>query len=214
MTLEKIVDAPPHSGLARYAANTLAATSISHPLHAIIETGIVRMSDAQSIASRGTATLLIAGGIGSLYEAGRRLSLRQYGLTEESSQRTLAAHDTKYAIAFCAGITPPLLYAMDQALGLGLSGEQIAISTMLEAVYGMMAGAAIGPAMAVAEEALGVQEHPRLPARFRKLGKNAKRGILVGVLAGSLALTGAIYKAMPDSWQVGWSTYGTSGYPD
>lgn len=206
-SLESIV-APQSAGngLLRHGVLTAAICTVSHPVHAALETALVRMTDWESLQNRGVATLLLAGGITSLYGWGRRYSMRQQGLFDDSPDELLSGHDRRYGMAFCAALTPPLLSLMKWALpDFDVDGVQIAVTTLLEGAYGAMAGAAVGKAFDLFEEAAGLRESLRLPACFTNRTRSAKRWIAGGLFATSLLATAAIYAIVPDSWQRGWS---------
>jgi len=174
--------------LAKHLVDSTAVATVSNTVMAPLETLVCGMPNEVSANARMLGTALTFAGLGTVYTKGRDLSKRVFKITEKTSEKVKAIHDTLYSVGYLMAITPAFYYASGSR-----DLKEIAAGTIATAAVGLLAGSPTGYAIDAYRDLTGIQESERLPDCIKKQDSKVKKGLVALITAGSVAAITALY---------------------
>lgn len=188
MNLEKLVN----NGK-QYLSDCTAVAAVYTPAYALLEVGLAGMSHQQSLDARLVGLSSIYLGLGSAISLGRDYSQKLFHITEASPGKTRKIHDTLY-LATIALVSNPIFY-----LAIGARDvKEIVVGTVAGAVLSAVIGAPMGYVIDWFRDLLAIEPAQHMPSFMKRCGSKTKKLIAAGLVAASVALTGAVYHFVPD----------------
>lgn len=136
----------------RHFVDTTALLTESHPVFALIETGVAGMAVATSMNAKLIATAISYLGLGSIYTRGRKLSRNLFKINDETKEKIHQFHDMMYATVFNLAVIPPLYYAS------GARGwREILIGTGTAAIWSALNGGLLGASVDVFQDLASIK---------------------------------------------------------
>lgn len=176
-----------------HIVDTTAILVASNPIFTISENVISGMSDKLSLANRINGSALFYLGAGYVFAKGRDFYYDLLKIDKDSKLKGFhdAVWGTIYGALFNGAVTATNVQSLDEIVVGAVSG----------ALTGGIAGAPSGYAIDAFRDLTDVNPSERLPKKIRNLPSKIKKGIVAGVIAASIGLTGGIYKATPENYQ-------------
>ncbi|MDD5192498.1 MAG: hypothetical protein PHH54_06465 [Candidatus Nanoarchaeia archaeon] len=180
--------------LKEHLIESTAMLAESTPLYSIYEK-VTGMSHELSINARLLSAGLTYFGLGYIFEKGRESSRKFFNITEKTSEWIQWPHDAVYTGLFSAALAPFVYFLCGSR-----STKEIGIGTGCAFALGLVNGYPIGYAIDAFKDltGLGNCERKTYPNFIKKQPSKIKKAIAVGLVAGSLAVTGGIYSLIPD----------------
>lgn len=177
--------------LIKHLSDATSVSSFSIPIKAVTDQ-FAGLSDMESIESRAKITALNYFGLVQLIKL-RDYSKKKLGISKSKSKVLHYAHD----MAFTAGISIPIQTAIYVSSGV-TDWKEIAMAIGTSTgVFCVLAGP-LGQFIDTYRELVRVRKSKNTPSFFKGLENKTKKKVAVGLVAGSLALTGLLYSAIPN----------------
>lgn len=176
----------------KHLTDTVGLMVVSTPSGAFLENVLAGMEDGDSLRSRfivGGAYLV---GLGRAIAWGRKRSRRFFNITEETKEKYQHIHDMAY-IGAVTLMANPLIYLLAGAR----DPEVIRNSTLLAAGVATGVGGLMGYSVDLFGDLTNYKPSQRVPERLRNANTNLKKALAVGLVAGSIGLSGLIYQLTP-----------------
>lgn len=171
-----------------HVVDSTALLSASNPLFAGFETMAAGMTNEESINTRCLAAVLTYAGMGRLFTKGMDVSREIFKIKPETSERLKQVHDTAYAMAYNAVISPAFYLAAGVR-----DVKPIMIGTACSVGLSLIAGGPMGYAVDAFRDLTGIKESERLPQLVRSQNRKVKLGLAGLLMAGSIYATSLVY---------------------
>lgn len=166
--------------------------AVTNPIFATFENVFLGMSDEVSLNARLFATGITYAGMGSLFSRGRDLSRKLFNVKDTSKEGIQFVHDTGYAVALNA-IVSPIMYATA-----GADSDEILKGTITAMAMSPLIGYVSGYAIDCFRDLTGIEKSERIPKKITNLTSKKKKGLAGLLVAGLVAANYGIYEATPD----------------
>jgi hypothetical protein len=179
--------------LKSHLVNSTAQATAFTPIFTTFEVTVGGMSDEVSMAARGLAIGITYLGFGSLFAKSRDISRKYFEISQESSEKKQAIHDSLNLAAMNLAISP-IFYTVAGARDI----KEIAVGTGIAVCFGLTSGPIIGYSMDLYQDLLDMKKSVRIPESIKNMGKNSKKGLAGLLTAASIGLTAGIYAFTPN----------------
>lgn len=160
------------------------------PLYAAFETSIAGMSYETSRNARLVGAAMGYAGIGFVYGKMRDAWRNRFGIDDKTKESVQKIHDAACTAIFSAVISPPLYLAAGSR-----DWKEIALGTACSAGVSLINGIPLGYTVDLFRDLTCFKKSERIPELLRNQNSKTKKGLAALLVAGSLALTSAIYSA-------------------
>lgn len=178
----------------RNTSDATALVTVYTPLNVVIETFAAGMTDEVSLKTRLGMVGLCYAGLASVMKL-RDASKNYFGITKKSSELIKYVHDMAWGLVIVLGVRSLVYLASGED-----DWKKIGISIGISVPVG---GLLSGPGMHLVDiyrDFTGWKESERVPKLLQNRSRGVRGGIMGGLAAASIGLTGLVYGWTPDKW--------------
>jgi hypothetical protein len=178
-------------GLMKHLSDATSVSSFSVPLKAVTDQ-LAGISDLESLESRAKMTALNYLGLVQLLKI-RDYTKRKLGISRSKNKALHYIHD----IGFVMAVGIPIQTAVYISSGVN-DWKEIAMTMGASIGITTCFAGPLGQYVDSVRELLRIKKSKNTPAFIKRIKNSSKKKVAAGLIAGSVALTGLLYSAIPN----------------